>query len=99
MLKPRNSEYRKLLENRPTLGQNIKRYKSDAFLYNTRVCFQDLLRVLINVECRVEALRQMLNKQQGFKIQSLYEKIDKLNKGRITDIDVNITYNVIELFI
>lgn len=88
MLSPLDREYRLMLENRIPLNQNMTRYKSEIFLNSTRVCLQDLFRVLINVEVRVETLRQRLNRLPRFNSRLIYEQIDRLNKGYILDTDV-----------
>jgi len=80
-----------MLENRVPRDPVTRRFKSDIFLATTRICFQDLLRVLINVECRIETLRQMINKLPRFDIREFYEKFDGLSKGYILDIDVKKT--------
>ena len=83
-------DYKIMLENKVPRDPITKRFKSDIFLISTRICFQDLLRVLINVECRIEALRQRMNRLPRFDIRELYEKFDGLSKGYILDIDVRI---------
>jgi hypothetical protein len=88
MFAPLNREYRLMLEKRIPKEKNPMKHKSDAFLSATRICLQDLLRVFINVECRIEILRQKFNRMPNSDIKSIFNKIDKLEKGYISDIDV-----------
>ncbi len=88
MLCPVDRDYRIMLENRNPKHPSCRRFKSDIFLTTTRICFQDLLRVLINVEFRIESIRQKLNRLPRFEIRQIFEKLDKTNKGHILDIDV-----------
>lgn len=88
MLCPVDRDYRLMLEKRVPKNPVTRRFKSDIFLTTTRICFQDILRVLINVECRIESLRQRLNRLPRFDIREFFEKFDKLSKGYILDIDV-----------
>jgi len=90
MLCPVDRDYRIMLENRIPKDPSTRRFKSDIFLSTTRICFQDLLRVLINVECRIESIRQRLNKMPRFEIRQIYEKFDRSNKGFILDIDTKL---------
>lgn len=89
MLCPIDEECRSILEARLTNKLTLKRSKSDVFMSETSACFKDLLRVFINVECRIESLRQRLNKMPKFQIKKLYKKFDQINKGYINEIDVN----------
>jgi len=57
-------------------------------LKETNFCFQNLLRNLLNVECRIEILRQRFNRLSRLDLRKTFEKIDKLGKGYILDIDV-----------
>ena len=95
MLSPLDREYRLMLENRIPLNQNITLYKSEIFFNSTKVCLQDLFRVLINVEVRVETLRQRLNRLPRFNSRLIYDQIDRLNKGYILDTDVNKIFFII----
>jgi len=99
MLCPIDEECRSILETRSTNKLSLKRSKSDVFMSETSACFKDLLRVLINVECRVESLRQRLNKIPKFQIKKLYKKFDQINKGYILDIDVNKVFKAFLLLI
>ena len=89
MLCPVDRDYRIMLENRVSRDSGTRRFKSDIFLTTTRICLQDLLRVLINVECRIETLRQRMNRFPRFDIREFYQKFDRLSKGYILDIDVS----------
>lgn len=88
MLCPVDRDYRIMLENRVPRDPVTRRFKSDIFLTTTRICFQDLLRVLVNVECRIETLRQRINRLPRFDVREFYEKFDPFSKGYILDIDV-----------
>lgn len=89
MICPADAEFKRMLENRLPSLYGSKRYRTDAFLTSTRVCFQDFLRSIISVEARIELLRQRLNRLSRFSIRSIFEKFDRLGKGWIIDTDVN----------
>jgi len=88
MLCPLDIGYRTLLEHRIPNKLNYRKYKSNHFLKETNFCFQNLLRNLLNVECRIEILRQRFNRLSRLDLRKTFEKIDKLGKGYILDIDV-----------
>lgn len=101
MLKPVDKQSR-IMDEIFKRSSNLRKYKSDAFQPNTLVCFQDLLRVLINVECRNEALRQSLNKLSNYDVKKLYDNIDKLDKGYISDVEViylSYLFNILNQFL
>lgn len=88
MICPLDLQFKRILENRLPSLYGSKRYKADIFLTSTKVCFQDLLRILLNAEIRIEVLRQRLNKLPRFSIRSIFEKIDRVDKGWLVDSDV-----------
>jgi ribose 1,5-bisphosphokinase PhnN len=59
-----------------------------VFLTSTRVAFEDLLRLVLNIESRLEVLRQRLNRMVRFNVRIMFERIDRLGKGWVVDTDV-----------
>jgi hypothetical protein len=90
MLTPVDSHYREMLENRIPSLYGSRRYKADVFLHSTKLTFNDFLRLIINLESKLEVLRQRLNRMVRFNIRTIFERIDRLGKGWATDSDVNL---------
>ena len=88
MLTPVDIEYRRMLENRVPSLYGSRRYKSDLFLTSTKLAFQDFLRLVINVESRLEVLRQRLNRMVRFNVRAIFERVDRLGAGWVVEQDV-----------
>jgi hypothetical protein len=88
MLTPVDAEYRRMLESRIPSLYGSRRYKSDVFLTSTKVTFQEFLRLVLNIESRIELVRQRLNRMVRFNARTMFERIDRLAKGWIADSDV-----------
>lgn len=93
MIAPLDRDYRRKLENRIPSICNPRHYKADNLLPSTRLGFQELLRLLIKSEVKVETIRQRLNRLSRFSIKDIFEKIDKLDKNYLLDSDVIIYIN------
>jgi hypothetical protein len=91
MLSPVDAEYKRMLENRLPSSSlyGSKRFRSDVFLTSTKLVFQEFLRLVINLESRIEVLRQRLNRMTRFSVRTIFERFDRLGKGWIVDSDVN----------
>ena len=88
MLTPVDVEYRRMLENRVPSLYGSRRYKSDVFLTSTKLAFQDFLRLVLNIESRIEVLRQRLNRIVRFNVRTMFERVDNLAKGWVVETDV-----------
>ena len=97
MITPVDVEYRRMLENRVPSLYGSRRYKSDVFLTSTKLAFQDFLRLVLNIESRIEVLRQRLNRIVRFNVRTMFERVDSLAKGWVVDTDV-IPFNFILYF-
>ena len=92
MLATVDREFRRKLENRLPSICNPRHNKSDNLLPSTRIAFQNLLRLLIKSEMKIESMRQKLNRLSRFSIKNIFERIDKLEKNYLLDSDVNNQY-------
>jgi ribose 1,5-bisphosphokinase PhnN len=97
MLSPVDVEYRRMLENRIPSLYGSRRYKSDVFLTSTKLAFQDFLRLVLNIESRLEVLSQRLNRMNRFNVRTMFERVDTSAKGWVVDTDV-ISFNFILYF-
>jgi ribose 1,5-bisphosphokinase PhnN len=88
MLTPVDMHYRRMLESRVPSLYGSRRYKADVFLNSTKATFNEFLRHVINVESKLEVLRQRLNRMVRFNIRTIFERIDRLGKGWTIDSDV-----------
>lgn len=86
MLCPFDLEYKRMFDNR--LPSKYLKYKTEPFLPSTRLCLQNLFRILLNVESKIEVLRQRLTRLSRFSIRSIFEKFDRYGKGWIETSDV-----------
>jgi ribose 1,5-bisphosphokinase PhnN len=89
MLATVDREFRRKLENRLPSICNPRHNKSDNLLPSTRIAFQNLLRLLIKSELKIESMRQKLNRLSRFSIKNIFERIDKSEKNYLLDSDVN----------
>ena len=85
MITPVDVEYRRMLENKYS---SSRRYKTDVFLTSTKLAFQDFLRLVLNIESRIEVLRQRLNRIVRFNVRTMFERVDSLAKGWVVETDV-----------
>lgn len=92
MVAPLDRDYRRKLESRIPSICNPRHNKADNLMPSTRLAFQDLLRLLIKSEVKIEAIRQRLNRLSRFSIKNIFEKIDKLDKNYLLDSDVKIFF-------
>lgn len=90
MIAPLDRDFRKRLENRLPSICNPRYNKADNLIPSTRMSFQDLLRLLIRSEAKIEGLRQKLNRLSRFSIKNIFQKIDKLDKNFLIDLDVKL---------
>lgn len=88
MLTPVDMHYRRMLESRIPSLYGSRRYKADVFLNSTKATFNEFLRFVLNVESKLEVLRQRLNRMVRFNIRTIFERIDRLGKGWTSDTDV-----------
>lgn len=88
MLTPVDAEYRRMLESRIPSLYGSRRFKADVFLTSTKNTFQDFLRLVLNIESRIELVRQRLNRMVRFNARTMFERVDRLAKGWISDSDV-----------
>ena len=95
MLTPVDVEYRRMLENRIPSLYASRRYKTDVFLTSTKLAFQDYLRLVLCIESRVELLRQRLNRMIRFNVRTMFERVDRSEKGSVVEADV-IYFNFIQ---
>lgn len=93
MLAPVEREFRRKLENRLPSICNPRHNYADNLLPSTRIALQDLLKLLIRSEVKIEAIRQRLNRISRFSIKNIFEKIDKLDKNYLLDSDVCLIFN------
>lgn len=89
MLTPVDNEYRRMLENRVPSLYSSRRFKADVFLTSTKVTFQEFLRLVLNIESRLEVLRQRLNRMVRFNVRTMFERVDRLAKGWVVESDVH----------
>ena len=89
MLTPVDIEYRRMLENRVPCLYGSRRYKADLFLTSTKLAFQDFLRLVLNIESRLEVLRQRLNRMIRFNVRTIFERVDRIGNGWVVEADVN----------
>ena len=88
MVAPVDRDFRRKIENRLPSICNPRHNKSDNLLPSTRLTFQDLLKLLIRSEVKIESLRQKMNRLSRFSIKSIFQRIDKLDKNYLLDSDV-----------
>jgi len=88
LVSPIDSEYRRMLENRLPSPYELRYNKVDVFLPTTKLYIQNLITLIIKSEVKLEGLRQKLNRMTRFNINSLYGKIDRYDKGFISETDV-----------
>ena len=90
MLSPVDGEYRRMLQNRVPSIYGTRRFKADVFLTSTKITFQEFLRLILNIESRLEVLRQRLNRMVRFNVRTMFERVDRLGKGWVVESDVNL---------
>lgn len=84
---PLDREYRRMLEVRlPSAYPS--RNKVDVFLPSTKLYFQNLLSLILKSEARVEGWRQRLNKLPRFSVRTMFDRIDRIEKNYISEVDV-----------
>ena len=88
MVAPVEREFRRKLENRLPSICNLRHNFGDNLLPSTRIAFQNMLRLLIRSEVKIESMRQRLNRISRFSIKNIFERIDKLDKNYLLDSDV-----------
>jgi hypothetical protein len=101
MLAPVEREFRRKVENRlPSICSNQRNNKAaHKFLPSTRIAFQELLRLLIRSEVKIESMRQRLNRLSRFSIKNIFERIDKLDKNYLLDSDVKLIIIIQTIFL
>lgn len=95
MVSPNDKEYKRTLEiRRPSYIRG-----PDCFLPSTKFLLQSVLKLIISSEAKVEGWRQRLDRISGFRVRSIFDKIDRIDKGYFHESDLigflqrsNITY-------
>jgi hypothetical protein len=88
MFLPYNIQYKDILESRIPSEKNQKNFKSKIFRNKTTILVQEIFRLFINVEIKIEIMKQRLNKIPIFDLNQIFMKIDILEKGYIYFVDV-----------
>ena len=86
---PFEKDYRNMIENRLPSNFIPKYNKSDVFLLSTKIYFQNLIRLIINLENKLEKLRFCLGDAKC-QLNCIFKDIDRCKRGFITDEDLNI---------
>jgi len=89
MIAPVDVSYYERMKSRLPLQNRYDRY--DFFYRDTRLLFGRLLRLIVESESKLEALRQNMKNMPRFSVRNLFEKILLLNrKNYIIKDDVKI---------
>jgi hypothetical protein len=95
LLAPVDREYRRMLENRLPSSYVSRYNKSDVFLPTTKLYLHNFFNLVLRSEARLEGWRQRLNKLPRFNLRSIFQKIDRLDRNSVNEVDVkfNEIYN------
>jgi len=88
MLSPVEKDFRRKLENRLPSIKNNKIKKADNIVPSTRFAVQELFKLIIKSEVKIESLRQNLNRLTRFSIKHIFEKFDLMDKNFLIESDV-----------
>lgn len=88
MIAPVERDFRRKLENRLPSICNPRHKKADNLLPSTRFAVQDLFKLIIRSEVKIESLRQNLNRLTRFSIKNIFQKFDIMDKNFLIDSDV-----------
>jgi Ca2+-binding EF-hand superfamily protein len=86
---PLDREYRRMLEGRLPSGFEGRFNKADVFLPTTKLYLQNLMNLHLRSESRIEGWRQRLNKMLRFNTRTIFERIDRLEKGYVNETDLS----------
>ena len=77
-----------MIENRLPSNFIPKYNKADVFMLSTKIYFQNLIRLIINLENQLEKLRYCLGDVKS-QLNCIFKNIDRCKRGFITDEDLN----------
>ena len=84
---PFDKQYRDMMSNRKKTNFNSFSNKVDLFLFSTKKAFQDLIKLIIDSEKKIEEIKSNLDHVKR-EIKNIYKCIDKLDIGYFTDMDL-----------
>ena len=89
LIVPFEKNYRNMIENRLPSNFIPKYNKADVFMLSTKIYFQNLIRLIINLENQLEKLRYCLGDVKS-QLNCIFKNMDRCKRGFITDEDLNI---------
>ena len=89
LIVPFEKNYRNMIENRLPSNFIPKYNKADVFMLSTKIYFQNLIRLIINLENKLEKLRYCLGDAKS-QLNCIFKNMDRCKRGFITDEDLNI---------
>ena len=84
---PFDKQYRDMMSNRKKVNFNSYSNKTDFLLFSTKKAFQDLIKLIIDSEKKIEEMKSDLDHVKR-EIKNIYKCIDKLDIGYFTDMDL-----------
>ena len=88
LIVPFEKNYRNMIENRLPSNFIPKYNKADVFMLSTKIYFQNLIRLIINLENKLEKLRYCLGDAKS-QLNCIFKNMDRCKRGFITDEDLN----------
>ena len=88
LVTPFEKDYRTMVENRLPSTFSPQYNKADVFLLSTKIYLQNLLRLIISSESKLEAMRLGLDNVRN-NIRCIYGEIDRTGLGVISDLDLS----------
>ena len=88
LIVPFEKNYRNMIENRLPSNFIPKYNKADVFMLSTKIYFQNLIRLIINLENQLEKLRYCLGDAKS-QLNCIFKNMDRCKRGFITDEDLN----------
>lgn len=87
LVTPYEKEYRTMVENRLPSSFRPQFNKADVFLLSTKIYLQNLLRLIINVENKLEGMKIGLKGARDY-LGCIYKDMDRCGMGVFSDLDL-----------
>ena len=88
LVTPFEKDYRSMVENRMPSSFTPQYNKADVFLLSTKIYLQNLLRLTISIENKLEQIRigMQIAREQ---LPNIFNEMDRVGLGSVSDIDMN----------